>query len=425
MVRNFLNEVLNVEHGIEGIDFQRDKAFGKALEEEISKLMEKKKVTTKDIAASNMAAIISEHTGFKKVYVISEEGVRNNAGAKPLNIQPTHPLYNPYYQYLAHQVPIHEVIKKTNRLTGLIDLKDGKVYGDFQDLEQTFFIAQNLISQNSPLKPDELTAMLLHEVGHTVTILEYFARVTRTNYLLEEGVRQLMGAETKQQKLELIVDIEDAIGKKLGDHNYLTKEGVSEDAYRTLIVSASISASIDQLGDNIYNYRMCEMVADQYAIRQGYGVPHARGLDKLFPGMERSSDVVRGMSRFAEIAGIVGWTALTLGVGVLLFFQGDMRAKIYPSPKERLEAVVNELTAALKDKKLTNEQKKVYLQEIEEVEKILKNYRTYRSTLTLLHDYIIPRGRNHYKTEKLQQMLEKLHNNPMFRAAAALDVANV
>jgi hypothetical protein len=71
------------------------------------------------------------------------------------------------------------------------------------------------------LSSAEAAALLIHEVGHLFTMMELVKRLSETNYIVEEGTRRLLTANTKEQRIVILSDIEDSLNVKLSDKEKL------------------------------------------------------------------------------------------------------------------------------------------------------------------------------------------------------------
>lgn len=307
----------------------------------------------------------------------------------------------------------------------MVNIGTGKLSGLFSDLPYVILFPVKLVRtsiQNQfTLTVEELAAVFLHEVGHYFTYCEYFSRTVKTNQALAEVSKAMDGSYDVQQR-ELRIGM---IGSKLQLKGLDAKALAAVNDQRIVEVAILSEASIqsrNELGISIYDENACEFLSDQYAVRMGAGRYLITGMDK----MNRSYGVVVDYqstpsfmwSQFAQI--MLG--VLIPPVMVLFFWGGTLQANenVYDDPETRWRRMKQEMTAQLKNRSLSTEDKKRIVEDIRIVEEVTKDVEHKRTVWQTIVELVAPLYRKNRQSTQLQKQLETLANNSLYVSAAEL-----
>ena len=167
--------------------------------------------------------------------------------------------------------------KAGGMLKASIDLKNSKVSGALADREAVIMINPLIFTTNIDgleLTDEEIAAVILHEVGHFFTGLEFMDRMVTTNQILAEMARNL-NREKEPSKREIIVK---KASKELDiDRNQLQDIDLENGKVVTeYMLGVGLKKLRHQNGHSFYDMNTWEMAADQFAVRHGAGAAHRR-----------------------------------------------------------------------------------------------------------------------------------------------------
>lgn len=179
-----------------------------------------------------------------------------------------------YNSYLNWQVSVDELNKhlKTNSIT--IDLEKATVRGlppSFQvELLCDFTL---LFNKKMGLSDIEITYIILHEVGHEFSYLEYSYRTTKSILALSEAIRTNMNKKGLDKQTSIILAYKEAYHKE-------PPAGVNGDMLLLQLSNQHIMETF-KLAKNNYDSIDSEQQADQFATRFGGGMELASALNKI------------------------------------------------------------------------------------------------------------------------------------------------
>lgn len=412
--------------GTEAIDHQFDSNFGKELEGEFIGLKRFPRITNSILHSTKISALIKKHTGLD-VTVEIEAG--DNAYVITPDINRNHVLINDIRRYYFENEMAIKPMHEKYFIDGNVNLKNGTVSGDFSKFNFTIRLGNDFLRKNSPFTVPEAVAVLLHELGHIFVYFEMITRVSKTNYVLEEGTRRLMKAQTKDQRLVILDDIEKCIGTKIPSKEMVASKARVESAYRVIILNAEVEQSRLQYDCDIYSSRSYEQLADLYASRYGYAAALATGLSKSW---KKYGDAVYHKSSMNTFYNVMEFTTITIlgicvaSIGALtiltLLLLGSPNNSDYDRPKNRIIKLKQYTIDALKDPNLSPDLKRIYLNEYRNIEAILDKMIDNIGWWDYIYSYLLPPGRKERKTIEQIEQLEAFHNNDLFTAATALEL---
>jgi len=315
---------------------------------------------------------------------------------------------------------------KDGTIRGAVNLRTGLVSGIFSEIKATIHLPTDMLTERSKFTSEEMAAITLHEIGHLWTYFEYSSRMLATNQALAGMSKALDTAKSPEQREVVFISVKKALNLADLDEKVLsaaTNNSISE----VVVISALARASVHELGANIYDFSTWEYLADQYAARQGAGRHIVTALDKLYRGM--------GNISFRSTAGYLAMEAVKFGlfalaatnpaftfggllISVFLFAMDGQGDGTYDLPGARFKRVRNQIVEALKDKKLLPEDVKRYQDDLDAIDKILKNVNDRRQVIGVLWDMINPMTWKPAAQKKFQQDLEAIAANELFARAA-------
>lgn len=308
---------------------------------------------------------------------------------------------------------------------GYVDLEKYEVGGDFENCFAEIDMGDALFGPRAILTADEVVGVMLHEIGHNLWAMLAAARFTRTSLILQEGTKRLLAAPTKVERIRLLRDIEEIYGAGIPEVERYAEVRQHPESYKVTILQLAATESTSQIGDNIYDARAFEQMADQFAARAGYAMHLTTGLDKLFRMHMSSayfSPMVNLLFCISKILMFVFiGSMMPAFIATILFSNPSIQT--YDKPKRRIERLKEEIQGALREKDLSDENKEKMLAEIEILDGVLKEMYHNEGVYEFIWDRVFPWGRKQRAITETHMELEKLLNNPMYRTAAALSIA--
>jgi len=429
---------------IEVIDFQ-DNSFGIKLEAIVSKLKESldKKVykTVTDLENSSelseLAGLIFARLG------ISVKFVTNNALAAilPFYSNKHHIFIDKFFRGNFSIEDQDKLLKDANNKKGTVDLKHAKVGGIFSEYKHNLYMNFNDLFYVINLNPTEVTAIMLHELGHAFYACEYSDRIESINQVLANVAKEL-NPKKKEKDLTYIFKELKTINDKITEEDVdIIVNGNRVIAgykwFKAIIDSDKINIA-SQMNNDKYDQSSFEQLADGFASRFSYGKSLIIALDKIHSkhGSAATSTSLYVISQMLETAYLILMIVaplvlisssfpLAVMLGVLNIFTfytlGDSGKDLtYDALKDRYKRVRNEYISFIKDAGLPDNEIKDALQAIYAIDAVMNDTRKYISIINKISNFIFPSNRKARNAIEEQQLLESMANNELFLKAAEL-----
>jgi hypothetical protein len=306
-----------------------------------------------------------------------------------------------------------------------VDLAKGKVYGGYTNIVADMAIGDEFFN-GEDYTPEEAAAVILHEIGHYFSYVEFISASITTNFVLAQMADGLSRTTNPKERESYII----AAKQVLGNSSNIDPEELSQahdiNAVQIVLVKDYVETKRLEFGYDVFNESTWEAMADQFAARQGAGRALLTMLDKL----ERryGSDLaLRGKVSYYFVEAIK--TVLLLGGFVtggitsliaLVMMIGDSANEPYGRLPVRYERIRAELVARLKDRKISKEEVASLTADIEVVDGIMKTVSDQRQWFSYLGAMIFSSKREYYKAEAIARELEKFGANDFFLHAAKL-----
>lgn len=304
-------------------------------------------------------------------------------------------------------------------LTGRVDLEAVKVYGDFTSIAANMTIGEGSFSIQTP---EEVTAMVLHEIGHAFDNMVTLGDYVWLNYYLQEGVEVMLGNKKSQYDVMSVNDLMAHVDRETA--KTLRTDPSAENVKRAVLIyfmdpRRSHFHSVAKRG----SLKRDEQLADLFVSRLGFGGPHASGLVKMKG--RRTIGLPERIARFVAGVGITtAWLSmgqpLLAAAGVIFIFSAFVRNEVADARSDdqynRIRKMRNDAVAYLSYVKQTPDVKE-QLRHIKAFDQALESC---KKEARSLGEYVLPNRRGEYHQLKLERTLEDLLNNDLFVSAAAL-----
>ena len=335
---------------------------------------------------------------------------------------------------------VAKIIADSSEAIGWVDRLNHKVGGLFGAIEFDTKLSSALIS-NFPA--ERVAAILLHEIGHAFTMLEYLTGVLCRNYALGTIAQIIFKQTDNAAKVLLINSVKSDIANAknyphLSNNEYQTKTGrkftiagdildtqiaveaKSEEELAIYLINAAVKPFYSDSGNYFYDTSGAEFLADQFAVRCGAGMDLVEGLHDIYSMHMERNLFVRILMTLLELFFIQApIIAVIILISVALT---PYPIKQYDDPKDRIIRIRNEMVDALKDPDLEPKHKKRYIDDIERCNVLLREYNRYFSLIGFVVRMVFPSKRKQHNDMLLQKKLEALANNNLFTSAAKFEL---
>lgn len=273
----------------------------------------------------------------------------------------TNPLYDDFRIKLFRN---SELIGKKDIITANIDLKKAYISGSITKYKNKITVTKALFN-DSKITSAEISAVILHEMGHLFTFVEYLLYATKINTVILTRTQDILSIPNSDPDKRIAIIEKDADLKKLPS---IYKEDLTvatkEDSVATIIYKGMIEEVNAFAGMDYYSNRYAEQAADLFSIRNGASIEISTFLKKLGS---------RNPSKTNILIDNVLATIFTLGLAPILntlslIFLSDPK-DLYDDPQQRVNFIKQEYINRLKEVS-DPEERKLLLSAINELKKI-------------------------------------------------------
>lgn len=337
-------------------------------------------------------------------------------------------------QYLANETvkPNFKrlVAGKLDRVGGL-DFKKARASGIFSQLEYRIELLTPLFKEET----DFIIAIIMHELGHIWTFMEYVHHVTYKNVIVTSIVKDFLGIKEDTLRVEFISKINNIYGVKVPEE--LTKQ--SDPKAQLVVIGDIYKQMYNDFSETTYNTTSVEVLADQFASRFGLGINMIKGMSGnafSWKGISVSilltfvSGVIFGtLASFSAFFLVIGTVPFTFEIFLAVVTAGLMSlanitesfagAKMklgtstYDTPKQRLVRVRNMMINQLKHDPKNNDAKKL-IEQIDESMAYIEKADDYNGFIVKLLRWVSSDFRTQEERKIYNQLLEDLMDNTLY-----------
>jgi hypothetical protein len=294
------------------------------------------------------------------------------------------------------------------------------------------YISLNILINNIKCTPGEITAIVLHELGHAFTWYENTVRTETTNQVLQNISKELF-SKKENKDLEFVY-------RELTDKLKLSKadaDSIINSQDKTIMEARVFEAIsgfvVSQTKEERYNETSSEQLADQFATRFGYGRELIGGLEKIMkyynlPEYNITTKSIYILGELAVYAGMIsGMLLLMPGALVYALFavmigvlsSESNKDMTYDQIKDRYIRVRNELVSILKAD-IDTKDKTTILTSIYNLDLMIKNLGSYTPLIKYITD-LLPGNKAIKSDREYQQLIETISNNNLFVKSAEFE----
>jgi predicted Zn-dependent protease with MMP-like domain len=356
-----------------------------------------------------------------------------------------------FNQVLFNLVKSIDELEKAMNTTGVVvDLKKAYIYNYPQTAIN--FIACNIYTNVVVFKwnAKHLTAVLLHEIGHSFTMTEYTYRTVRNTSVLLDSIQTTVMKQNKPLKEALLLAYSKAYGndaaKKLENKNVVT------------VIVASAEAALfefDAFSKSMYNAIDSEQLADQFSGRFGMGAYLAEALSNVYVLNDKYYKIMLIMSYmnvmiFVYINVLFNFGAIDAGkfklagylaIGAVIVYMllqviaiflyailtsgGLTLERTYDANKTRLIRMRHELVRQIRSYDLDKDTIKMVLDRLDFIDKIISSMPDddkngmFNRIISFFRTHT-SEGKRLYEYDQFEQLIETLMENNLHVVSAKL-----
>lgn len=329
----------------------------------------------------------------------------------------------------------NKLLKEFDQKKGSVNLEKATVDGIFSQYDHPLYLNFHTLIELYKMSSAEITAIILHELGHAFYACYYSDRTDRTNQVLASMVRHLNNNETGD--IDYIyreaIKISSKIKKEEIDKMMNGPRTVASTSFFKVVSEIVRSQTVD----DTYNETAFEQRADNFASRFGYGKPLILSLEKMSVGSDEKSLLVRTCVHFLSLTSTI-LLCIFLGLSILVMnFSGiivfgfyttilfavnreDVRDYTYDDLKIRYLRVRQDIVDQLKEIKDDKEVVKQMLENIYTIDEAIKSTSVVRTLPAIISNFIFSGARQAVSSIKEQQLFEALASNDLFVKSAEL-----
>ena len=333
------------------------------------------------------------------------------------NIDRNNPLINAAQRAIVNSTDGLTMIESSNEvLHGTVNIKTAKVSGVFSDIKAKMYLGKAFI-QGNKYSSQELAAITLHEVGHLFTYFEFITRTVRTNQVLAGLSKILDGSENQEKREVALLSAKKAL--KLDKLDLSQLKDVNTKTTQVVLIDALVKETRTELGYNLFAESSWEYLCDQFSARHGAGVHLATALSKIYKSQYNISYRSLAVYLAVEMIKVILISNLSfLGILFLVVMFDSQDGGGYALPSARLKRIRDQATQYLKNKQISDVERRRILDEIESIDKLLAEMTNRKQLFTYIHEFFSKRTRDERAYRKLQYELEDIAMNDLYVKAA-------
>lgn len=332
---------------------------------------------------------------------------------------------------------------KNNTVIGSVDTKTAKVSGWFSNQVCPLFINFYDLIKKYDLSVPEVTAIILHELGHVFQGIVYCANINTTNQVLADIARNISkpGYSDTTYIYNRIREVYPGATKDMAESLCSGKSVVMNIALYRLVTGSTRSL----MQDKAYDKTGYEALSDQFSTRFGYGLHLVTGLEKFesvyseYEGGEYVYGEVKKVMIVAGLLSVLSFACMVIPnpaiklvsalVGIIFGFivksavdtqRTSAKEMTYDNIRDRYKRIRNQIVELIKSPDLSTDVKTALLNEISAIDLVLNNKEVFSSSMEKFFIRWNSNDRLSAQDIALQRELEDMIANDIFVSANRL-----
>lgn len=419
-------------------------------------------VVRNDTEISKIVDLVKKRTGIKLNFTRDEKLVTNNPGNACI-LSFTNNIFNPMLkpgvksQYFdldimqagrGFEESMDKQIRSMQTTPCSVDTKNGRVSGGYADLSFTIVVDFLGLYKIYKLTAAEIAAAIIHEVGHVFTYLHFNNKLTIIN-LAAYNIYSRGKIEDKDKKFSVVYKelktIDGSVTEKQVEDMIKGNSITASLAYFDFITrNTSFQNLLVGLDPKNHGYNT-ETVADQFAVRMGFG-------DSIFGAVSKTANrktpewltflwycilfkvfITLYLLTFAIIFGLIGLgfvvplsaSTITIMAIILPFFtiaeNISNSGNTYKYKKERLQKIINDAVDSIKNVE-DKQFKETAIENIKVMKSIVNSLPTEHGMIAKIALMVNKSARTKTSYAAQQELLERIASNDLFVKAVELEL---
>ena len=415
--------LLNVP-SLEFMQFQSD-AFFADLTACVNKIRQADEITTKAVFDSGLEDVVNKRLKTSIEFFV-DPAIYDNAYAMLPQLDKNHPFFVEWSKWASNDMGrLVANLETAIQRTGFVNIENATVGGIFSKIPVKTCVTAGLI--NGKYTDEEVAAIILHELGHIFTYFYYMLNTTIGGFISSAIATAAAGAKGDKEREIILGKGARVMGIDEIALTPMLSQTPEQNAktLQTLYINDTVDSLRSLTGYGLYELKCCEQLADAFAARFGASVPLATGLDRLTGAKSRtwsSYYALMAIQTVGMIGGIVANPIFGVGVNLLtLLISDDKYSGGYDNFDQRIKYIRNHLIDQIKDMKMSDKDRKKFLDDIDEVAKIMERAVPSPHEIGLfqiLRNVLLPWSRKRNKAVELQKSIEEMFYNESYVLAA-------
>ncbi len=408
---------------LEFMQFQNDNFFAN-IAACVNKIRQADEITTKVVFDSGLEDIVNKRLKTSIEFFVDPAGI-DNAYAMLPQVDKNHPFFVEWSQWASNDMGrLIANLDKIVERTGYVNIENATVSGIFSKIPVKTCVTNGLLRGH--YTDEEVAAIILHELGHIFTYFYYMLNTTIGGFISTAVATAAAGAKSDKEREVIfskgarVMGIDDVAITPLLSQT--PEQNVK--TLQTLYINDTTDNLRSLTGYGLYELKCCEQLADAFAARFGAAVPLATGLERLTGAKGRTWSVYYlfiAMQAAAFLIGMIG-SPLTATINIFaILVSDDKYGSGYDRYEHRIRYIRNHLIDQIKDAKMSDKDRKRFLDDIDDVTKIMDRAVTNPLEIGLyqiLRGVTLPWSRRRNKAVELQKSIEEMFYNESYVLAA-------
>lgn len=394
----------------ENIKHQFNSKMVKELLIEFDKLDAIEAITKEDYKGTRITEIVKEHMGIN-VTMQWSNGYDAYIKFSELSLGAKSPLLYDYYRVNPNKNGARIIRNKaTSKIT--VNIVTGYITG-LEDVHHNIHVGGGFFYD--PTIDSEMSlSVFLHELGHIWTYYLLMPHAIVTNFLAGEYSERFLEIESKEARMVFLKETEKELGMDILEKEKLSMSNDARDVGLILFTS-HVQKLKSITGLNPYDVRNAEALADQFVVRLGLGRAQAK-LDMQTVEATRVGVLQRVFDAIVTAPFIATLSPLLVIISALSEY--SMIEEIYDNPVRRVEVTIQGMRNRYKE--APPRERRALMDELDEVEKYLRDNKDWMGPLSFFMAKMLPWGRSKTAQVNFQKALEDLSNNTLTTRADKL-----
>ena len=318
------------------------------------------------------------------------------------------------------------ILAKLHNRKGYIDMKHARVGGYLSEIKH-YLIIDFFALKDSEIVPSELTAIILHEIGHAFGGLEYHHKLETTNSTIADILNEMNNNNPEKA----VYVFKKHFSQKEFEEISVSNSNEINDFYGKVAL-AYLGEIKTQMGNSKYDETNFENLADSFATRFNLGKELVSGLNKLnkryglvFDNNRMTYSILLFVDLLLNILFLAVFKlpgAIIMMAIIVVLFNSDNTNMTYDFPLERYNRVKNGIINNLKNINLPEDFVKELLLQFVFINETIEKSLYFKDVKGHIADILLSSNRNNNYYINLQQSIENNLNNLLFVKAQQIKV---